>query len=73
MTPEEQELQNEFNTLFEEYLKITDRIEEIKKRCNEIMEFLDPEIFEKSTEEIKEINKELDKELKLKKFANSLR
>jgi len=73
MTPEEQELQNEFNTLFEEHVKLTDRIEEIKKRCNEIMEYLDPEIFEKTTEEMKEMSEELTKEIKLKKFAKSLR
>jgi len=73
MTPEEQELQNEFNTLFEEHVKLTGRIEEIKKRCNEIMEFLDPEIFEKTTEEMKEMSEELTKEIKLKKFAKSLR
>jgi len=73
MTEQETILQNEFDTLWNEYLKVTERVEEIKKRCNEIMSILDPDIFDLSTEEMKEISKELDKEIKLKKFANSLR
>lgn len=73
MTPEQQELQNEFNNLYEEYLKNTERTQELKNRMSEIMEILDPDIFEASTEEIRQQSENLSKEIKLKKFANSLR